>query len=173
MPAQPVLPCLLPSPHRRSSGSRARSPTFQHEPDGRREQPRPLLRQGLQGKTGRGSAPRGAWWRGCPVRRPRPPVPKPTAESASPLRSPLIHHLAKFSIPARLPPPPGVWSRLPAGCWGRDGSGWSSGWLSVPPSRGDTFGRVLDRALRVLRPLSIQCWKGRNSCTCYERDKRL
>lgn len=44
---------------------------------------------------------------------PRPPVPKPTAESVSPLHAPLANHLKKFSISAA------------AGCWAgmaRDGA---------------------------------------------------
>lgn len=151
MRTQPVLPCLLPSPLRRSSPSRARSPTLQparrpqHEPDGRGEQPRPLLRKGLQGRT-RGAGLAGLRGggdarspvlgsRGCPV--PKPPAPGPQTSSCERVPRPRGAAPALPATPSlgevqHLCPAPagsGLWSRLPAGCWA--GMALDAGW---PPS---------------------------------------
>lgn len=98
-------------------------------------------------------------WLGClaaGMPGPRPPVPKPTAESVSPLRSPLAHHLAKFSISAAAravePPPRRVLARD-----GSDGAldGSRSLRARVTPSGCDP-GCWTGSSGRC--GLSIQCW---------------
>lgn len=148
---------LLPFPFWSSSESRARSPTLQrahrsqHEPDGRGEQPRPLLRQGLQGKRGRGSVTRAAGLAGAAgMPRPRSPlmVPKPTAERVSP---------APRSIPALSASPPSlgeVQHLYPAPAPARRVLG--QGWLRMAPS--------LQTGVTLSGWDPGGCWTGHSGC---------